>query len=346
MQPEDRFTPINEVGEFGLINRIHAVLEDEPAADVLVGISDDAAVYRVADGKVHVLTTDALIESVHFDRAFTPLTYLGYKSVSVNVSDIAAMNAEPKYATVALGVPSHISVEMVESLYTGMKRAADQYGMRIIGGDTTSAHRLTISLTVVGEAADEQICRRAGARPGDLICVTGDVGAGYAGLQVLLNYKRQMEEAGDDFVPDFSAYQFVIQRQLAPTARLDVVRDWRSRGIRPQALIDVSDGLSSEVHHICKQSGCGARLFAPALPIDLDTRRVADELGEDVDTYALFGGEDYELLFALAEEDLEQLAPESFSVVGQFTDAEEGVRIANAEGDEIPLEAQGFSHFG
>lgn len=346
MPDTDSFTPISEVGEFGLIERITNLLGETASPDIVVGISDDAAVYRIGDGRVHVLTTDALVEGVHFDRAFTPLAYLGYKTVSVNVSDIVAMNAMPRYATLALGIPAHISVEMVESLYTGMKRAAQQYEMEIIGGDTTSAHRLTLSLTVVGEAAESEISRRSGARPGDLVCVSGDLGAGYAGLKILMDYKRQMETHGEGFEPNFAPYSFVIQRQLAPTARLDVIRDFHARGVRPSALIDVSDGLASEVHHICRLSGCGAKIFGPAIPIDLETRRVADELGDDVDTYALFGGEDYELIFAIGEEDFEKLEPEGFSVIGKFTDASEGVRVQTAEGEEIALEAKGFSHFG
>lgn len=342
----ESFTPINELGEFGLIDRINAVLGEPSSPDVIVGISDDAAVYRIGDGRVHVISTDSLVEGVHFDRSFTPLAYLGYKTVSVNVSDVVAMNATPRYATLAIGVPSHISVEMVESLYVGMKKAADQYEMDIIGGDTTSAHRLTLSLTIVGEANENDVTLRRGAQPGDLICVTGDLGGGYAGLQVLLNYKRQMEEEGEGFEPDFSPYTFVIQRQLAPTARLDVIRDWRNRQIRPNAMIDVSDGLASEIHHLCNRSGCGARLYGPAIPIDLETRRVAEELGDDVDTYALFGGEDYELLFALREEDLEKLESETISVIGQFTEASEGVNLRSAEGGEISLEAKGYNHFG
>lgn len=342
----EAFTPINEVGEFGLIDRMRELIGDPQSEDVVLGISDDAAVYRVGNGRVHVITTDALVEGIHFDRSFTPLTYLGYKAISVNVSDVVAMNAEPLYATIALGIPSHISVEMVESLYLGMKKAADQYGVDLVGGDTTAAHRLTLAVTVVGEAPEKDICRRSGARLGDLICVSGDLGAGYAGLQVLLNYKRQFEEQGGEFEPDFGPYSFVIQRQLAPTARLDVVRIWSERNVRPNALIDISDGLASELHHLCRQSGLGARIFEPALPIDLETRRVADELGEDVDTYALFGGEDYELLFAIPDSLLDKLEPESFSVIGQFTDASEGVRVRSAEGAEISLRAGGYDHFG
>lgn len=342
----ETFTPINEVGEFGLIERMRAILGDSTSPDVVVGISDDAAVYRIGAGRVHVMTTDALVEGVHFDRSFTPLAYLGYKTVSVNVSDILAMNAVPRYATLAVGVPSHISVEMMEALYVGMKKAADQYELEIVGGDTTSANRLMLSLTVVGEADEAAIRRRSGAQPGDLICVSGDLGAGYAGLQVLLHYKRQLQEQGETFEPDFTPYTFVIQRQLAPTARLDVVREWQSRGVRPSALIDISDGLASEIHHLCKQSGCGARLVGAAIPIDLETRRVADELGDDVDTYALFGGEDYELLFSVPEADLDRFDVDSFSIIGQFTDAAEGVRIKTSEGDEISLEAKGYNHFG
>ncbi|HEX7071179.1 MAG TPA: thiamine-phosphate kinase [Rhodothermales bacterium] len=350
-KPETRvetesFTPINELGEFGLIDRMRAIVGDPASPDVLVGISDDAAVYRIDDRRVHVITTDALVEGVHFDRSFTPLAYLGYKTVSVNVSDVVAMNAIPRYATLALGIPSHVSVEMIESLYVGMKKAADQYGMEIVGGDTTSAHRLTLALTVVGEAEAEAVCRRKGARPGDLVCVTGDLGAGYAGLQILLNYKRQMEEEGEGFEPDFTPYTAVIQRQLAPTARLDVVRDWQTKGIHPNAMIDISDGLASEIHHLCRQSQCGVRLFGPAIPIDLETRRVADELGDDVDTYALFGGEDYELLFSIPESDLEKFESDAFSVIGQFTDPSEGIRIKTPEGPEISLEAKGYNHFG
>ena len=341
----DAFTPISSLGEFGLIDRAHEILGDPEDPDLVVGIGDDAAVYRVGNGRVHVVTTDALVENVHFDRAFTPLTYLGFKAISANVSDIIAMNARPRFATVALAVPSHISVEMIETFYRGMKKASQQYGVRIIGGDTTAAHRLTISVTMIGEASEEDICLRSGARPGDVLCVTGDLGAAYAGLKILLNYKRELEQQGEGYEPDFTPYSFVIQRQLAPTARLDAIEDWRAREVKPSALIDISDGLASEVHHLCSRSGCGARIVASAIPIDLETRRVADELAEDVDTYALFGGEDYELLFALPKALLDALAPEIFSAIGEITPADEGVRVMTPEGGEISLEAKGYEHF-
>ncbi len=340
------FTPVSEVGEFGLIDRLRAIVGEPADEAVLAGINDDAAVYRVGDGRVHVLTTDALIEDVHFSRAFTPMVHLGIKAVSVNVSDVAAMNALPRFAVIALGLPNSVSVEMIEAFYHGVQKAAAVYGLTILGGDTTAARRLTISVTVVGEAAEEEIVYRRGARPGDRLCVTGDLGAAYAGLQTLLDRHRALQQEGEGFQPDLEGFSYVIQRQLAPTARLDAVRAWQEAGVRPRALIDISDGLASEVHHLCRQSGCGALLYGAALPIDLETRTVADQLGRDVDTFALFGGEDYELLFALPEKALDKLDPDTYAVVGEVTTADEGVRIRQPEGEIFPLEALGFQHFG
>lgn len=340
------FTPIDQIGEFGLIDRMHAIIGEPANEDVLIGIDDDAAVYRVGEGIVHILTTDALIEGVHFDLSFTPMEYLGFKSISVNVSDIAAMNGLPLYATIALGIPNNVSVEMIEAFYGGVKKAGELYGLSLLGGDTTGARRLTISVTVVGEAAEDAVVYRSGAQPGDLLCVTGNIGAAYAGLKVLLDQKRMLQEMGEEFSPSLQAFPYVIQRQLTPTARTNIIKSWAQANVRPHALIDISDGLASEVHHICRLSGCGARVYAAALPIDLETRQVADEFAEDVDTYALFGGEDYELLFAIPEENLEQLEEESFSVVGEFTPPEEGITIELPEGGTIPLEAQGYQHFG
>ncbi len=341
----DAYTSISDLGEFALIDRLHAVLGEPDDADVLAGIDDDAAVYRVGAGRVHVLTTDALIEAVHFDRAFMPMEYLGFKALSVNVSDVAAMNALPRYATVALGLPNNVSVEMIEALYRGLRQAARAYGLSVVGGDTTAARFLTLAVTVVGEAAEADVVYRSGARPGDVLCVTGDLGAAYAGLQVMLRERRALQEAGDAYQPDLARYHYVIQRQLAPLAQVQTVKDWAARGVRPHALIDVSDGLASEVHHLCRRSGCGALVHAAALPIALETRDVADLLGEDVDTYALFGGEDYELLFALPPGQLEKLDPESFVAVGQCTDAGEGVRVQTPEGAVLPLEFGGYQHF-
>ncbi len=343
--PHASFTPIDQIGEFGLIDQLSDILGAPDDDDLLAGISDDAAVYRVGEGRVHVVTTDALIERVHFDRSFTPMEFLGFKALSVNVSDIAAMNAFPRYATVALGLPESVSAEMAAALYRGMKKAAQLYGLTVVGGDTTAAHRMMITVTVIGEAAEEAVVYRSGARPGDLLCVTGNIGGAYAGLKVLLDQQRALREEGEDFAPTLEAFSYVIRRQLAPTARLQTVQDWAERGVQPHALIDISDGLASETHHLCRLSGCGARLRGAALPIDLETRQVADQFADEVDTYALFGGEDYELLFALAPEDLERLEPESFTVVGEFTEPEAGVVIQTPEGAAIPLQAGGYRHF-
>ncbi len=345
MNQKETFTPVRDLGEFGLIDRMAAILEEPDHENIIAGISDDAAVYRVSEHHVHLVTTDALIENVHFDRAFTPMEYLGFKSLSVNVSDIVAMNASPLYATVSLGLPQNLSVEMVESFYRGLKKACDRYGVTILGGDTTASHRITISITVIGEAEENEIVYRSGAQPGDLLCVTGNLGGAYAGLKVLLDQRRGLSEEGDSFIPNLEPFSYVIQRQLTPVARLEIIRDWTARSVRPHALIDISDGLASEVNHICRLSHCGALLHASALPMDLETRTVADTFAEDVDTYALFGGEDYELLFALPPDDLEKLDPDSFTVVGVCTDPSEGVRIQTFEGEISPLNAAGYQHF-
>ena len=341
-------TPIAALGEFGLIDRMADVLGTSDHADVVLALGDDAAVYRVGPsgdgGRVHVVTTDALIEGVHFDRAFMPLEYLGYKAMAVNVSDVCAMNALPRFATVALGLPQSMSVEMVEALYRGLKRACDLYGLAIVGGDTTAAHVLTLSITVIGEAAEEQVAYRSGARPGDLLCVSGDVGAAYAGLRVLLDQKQALEREGETFAPDFEGFRYVIGRQLAPTVRINTIRTWHEQGFRPHALIDVSDGIASEVHHLCDRSGVGAVVQAARLPLDLETRAVADQFGEDADTFALFGGEDYELLCAVAPEDFARLDEDVFVQIGRFTD-EPGVRVQTAIGETMDLGPGGFQHF-
>jgi thiamine-monophosphate kinase len=342
------YTPINDVGEFGLIGRMKTVLGTSDDEDVLAGIDDDAAVYRIGDGRVHVLTTDALIEAIHFDRSFTPMEYLGFKAMSVNVSDVVAMNARPRYATVALGLPNNVSVEMVEALYRGLRRGAEAYGLTVVGGDTTAARFTTLAVTVVGEADEDDVVYRGGAQPGDVLCVTGDLGAAYAGLKIMLEQRQALQhkqERGEDFEPDLSAYQYVIQRQLAPLARIETIKDWAERGVCPHALIDVSDGLASEVHHLSEQSACGALLHAATIPIAPETRRVADHFAEDVDTYALFGGEDYELLFALPERALDKLDPQSFVVVGQMTQPGDEVEVATPDGETIPLDFGGFQHF-
>lgn len=339
------FTPISQVGEFGLIDRLRDALGITEREALLQGIGDDAAVYRVGDGRVHVVTTDALVEGVHFDRTFAPLGTLGYKAIAVNVSDVVAMNAEPRYATVALGLPNNVSVEAAEVLYEGMAQACRQYGLAVVGGDVTAAERLFLSVTVIGEVAEEDVVYRRGAEPGDLLCVTGDLGSAAAGLKVLLA-GREAFEGGAEEQPDLAPWSYAVQRHLAPQARLDRVRQWAEAGVRPHALIDISDGLASEVHHLCQAGGVGARIEAGLLPIHVQTFRAAERFDDQPPTYALYGGEDYELLFALPEAEADKLPEDTYAIVGTVTEAEEGVVLAMPEGEAVPLEASGFQHFG
>jgi thiamine-monophosphate kinase len=342
------FTPISDLGEFGLIDRMEAQLGPAPRVvrdRIVRGLGDDAAVVRVGEGRVHVITTDALIEGVHFDRTMTTLTYLGIKAVAVNVSDVAAMNATPRYLTLALGVPETMSVEMIEELYEGVRQACALYGCALIGGDTTGASALTISVTAIGEAEESAVVYRSGARVGELVCVSGEVGGAYAGLRVLLGHRRaQQEEEG--YQADLSHVAHVIKRQLVPTARLDIVEAFAAVGIRPSACIDVSDGVASEIHHVCEASGVGAMLEVEALPMHAETRYVAGEVREEPDAFALFGGEDYELLFTCTQDDFDKLPPDTATVIGTITDREEGVRIRSASGETIPLRPVGYAHFG
>lgn len=343
------FTPISEVGEFGLIDRLRDALGITERAALLHGIGDDAAVYRVGDGpdgsaRVHVVTTDALVEGVHFDRTFAPLGLLGYKAIAVNVSDVVAMNAEPRYATVALGLPNNVSVEAAETMYEGMAQACRQYGLAVVGGDVAAAERLFLSVTVVGEAAEAAVVTRGGAEPGDLLCVTGDLGSAAAGLKVLLAGKEAFEQDGEA-QPDLAPWGYVVQRHLAPRARLDRVRTWAEAGVRPSALIDISDGLASEVHHLCRAGGVGARIEAALLPIHVQTARAAERFGDRPETYALYGGEDYELLFALPEAELGKLPEDTYAVVGVVTEPHEGTMLALSGDEAVPLQASGFQHF-
>jgi len=347
-QESSQQTALADIGEFGLIALMRDTL-GEPSDDTIVsGIADDAAVYRTGGGRVHVLTTDTLVEGVHFDRAFMPLEHLGFKALSVNVSDAVAMNAAPRYATVSIGIPQNVSVEMVTTIYEGLKQACDAYDMTIVGGDTNASHGLSLSVSVVGEADEDAVVYREGATVGDKVCVTGDIGASYAGLKVLLRNRKRLEEQEEEFQPNLDPFSYVIRRHLAPPAQLKTIREWADAGVQPHSLVDISDGLSAEVHHICEAGSVGAQLYEPALPIDPETRNTATEFGEDVTVYALFGGEDYELVFTLPEDDLDALDPQSYSVVGEVVepdDPEHPVKIQRANGENVPLNPGGFDHF-
>ncbi len=343
---DEKFTAIEEIGEFGLIDRFRTLLGEPADPDLIRGIGDDAAVFRKEDGIYQVMTCDALIEGVHFDLSITPMKHLGFKSVAVNVSDVVAMNARPRYATVTLGIPHSVSIEMIEKFYHGIREACDDYGMLLVGGDTTAARQLTVSVTVIGEVEDSRIALRRGASSGDMICVTGDLGAGYAGLKMLIKERIALQEAAGEFRPDLKDFDHVIQRQLMPRARLDMIDAWAISGFTPRALIDVSDGLASEVHHICHQSGCGALIRQDAIPFHEQTAAVARLFEDDTPSFALFGGEDYELVFAVRPGDYARIDDGSVTVVGLFTDAEEGVRLQIDDGEYVELLPDGYQHFG
>ncbi|MCH7975653.1 MAG: thiamine-phosphate kinase [Bacteroidetes bacterium] len=346
--PSESFTPISQDGEFGLIGRLRTVLGAEVPEALVQGIGDDAAVYRVGEGRVHVVTTDALVEGVHFDRTFVPMRHLGWKAIATNVSDIVAMNAEPRYATVALALPNNISVEQLEMLYTGMTEACGRYDLTIVGGDVTAASKLMISITVIGEAAENDIVYRKGAQSGDLLCVTGDLGAAAAGLKVLLAGKTDYDPSGDGAEtsqPNLAEFAYVVERHLYPQARLDRIKNWREAGVRPSAMIDLSDGLGGDVHHLCNASGVGAVVEAGLLPIHVQTFKAAERYDADPLSLALYGGEDYELLFAVSEADRQKLGEDSYAVIGQVVDASEGITLRDTEGNVTPLEAGGFEHF-
>ena len=347
-QPPPNETPISEVGEFGLIAHVRDTLGQPEDDSVVSGIGDDAAVYRTGEGRVHVVTADALFEGIHFDRSFMPMEHLGFKAMSVNVSDVAAMNASPRYATVVIGIPQHISVEAVGTIYQGIQQACKAYGVTVVGGDTTGSHTLSLNVTVIGEADEDEVVYRSGAQVGDKICVVGDLGSSFAGLKVLLRNRDKLQEQGEDYQPNLDPYGYVIRRHLAPPAQQKTIGEWADAGFRPNALIDVSDGLASEVHHICEASGTAAQLYEPSLPVSPQARNVATEFGEDAAVYALFGGEDYALVFTASEEDLKTLDPQSFNVVGEVEELgedDERVMLQQADGNNVPVRPGGFDHF-
>ncbi len=343
---EREFTSIEDIGEFGLIDRLQTILGEPADAELIRGIGDDAAVFRKSDGLYQVMTCDALIEGVHFDLTITPMRHLGFKSIAVNVSDVVAMNALPRFAAITLGIPHSVSIEMMEKLYLGVRDACHTYGLIVVGGDTTAARQLSISVTIIGEVMENRVAFRRGAQPGDLICVTGDLGSGYAGLKILIKERIALQEATADFRPDLKDFDHVIQRQLRPEARLDVISNWERGGFVPRALIDISDGLASEVHHICRQSGCGALVRQDSIPIHEQVKTAAVLFEDEPSNFALFGGEDYELLFAVRPSDFSRIDDGTAMVVGLFTDPEEGVRMQIDDGEYVELLPGGYQHFG
>ena len=342
---EERQTEISDLGEFGLIERLTKEFPIRHPQTVK-GVGDDAAVLSFGEKEV-LVTTDLLLEGIHFDVRYVPLKHLGYKAAVVNFSDIYAMNGTPRQITVSIGLSSRFTVEHVEQIYAGIRLACEVYGVDLVGGDTSaSVSGLVISITCIGDAAKENIVYRSGAKETDLICVSGDLGAAYMGLQLLERENRVAAGAGKDFTPDFSGKEYILERQLKPEARKDIVEELGKAGIVPTSMMDVSDGLSSELLHICKASGVGCRVYEDRIPIDYQTACMAEELNMNLVTAAMNGGEDYELLFTVPLADKDKIEKmKGVSMIGYVTKPELGAALVSRDGNEIPIRAQGWNAF-
>ena len=337
-------TEISTLGEFGLIRHLTEGLENcQPSTRYAVG--DDAAVLSRPEEMQTLITTDLLLEGVHFDLTYVPLKHLGYKSAVVNFSDIYAMNGTPTQITVSLGVSKRFSVEDMEALYAGIRLACEEYHVDIVGGDTTSSMTgLTISITCIGEAPKEKIVYRNGAKETDLLCVSGDLGAAYMGLQLLEREKVVLTGANQGEQPDFAGKEYILERQLKPEARRDIIERLAEAHIQPTAMMDISDGLSSEALHICTQSKVGCRIYEEHLPIDYQTAIMAEELDMNVTTCALNGGEDYELLFTVPLSDYDKISEiEGVRLIGHITKPELGCALVTRDGQEFELKSQGWN---
>jgi thiamine-monophosphate kinase len=338
------FTDLSQLGEFGLIETL---TKDNPVVQTstIKAVGDDGAIIK-NEKEVTVVSTDMLVEGIHFDLMYTPLKHLGYKSVVVNLSDIYAMNAEPKQITVSVAISSKYSLEAMKEFYEGIYTACKMYQVDLVGGDTTSSPKgMIISVTAIGQANANEIVYRNGAKKGDIICVTGDLGASYLGLQILEREKQvYLEHPGVQ--PQLEQSQYLIERQLKPEAQRGAIAYFQKNNIMPTSMIDISDGLASEVMHLCKQSGTGAFIEEGKVPIHPDTERTAMEFKMDPITCALHGGEDYELLFTIDEKDLDKIRfmPEVF-IIGEMTDLSDGVKLHTTGGNIYDISAQGWNHF-
>ena len=337
-------TSLEQLGEFGLIEHLTKNFTIKHKSTVK-GIGDDAAVLDFATKKV-VLSTDLLIESVHFDLSYMPLKHLGYKAVMVNLSDIYAMNATATQITVSLAVSNRFPLEALEELYEGISHAAKKYNVDVVGGDTTSSKTgLLISITALGEANEKEITYRNGAKPNDLLVVSGDLGAAYMGLQVL-EREKEVFKVNPNSQPDLELYSYIVERQLKPEARKDIPELLKELGVQPTAMIDISDGLSSEILHLCKNSTVGCNLFEDKIPLDPSVIGACEEFNIDSTTVALSGGEDYELLFTIDQADFLKIKGNpNLTVIGHITDANEGANLITRGDTKIPLSAQGWNSF-
>ncbi len=336
-------TELSSLGEFGLIKHLTEHIEIKNPS-TLKGVGDDAAVINYSeDDKVTLVSTDMLVEGVHFDLTYVPLKHLGYKSVVVNLSDIYAMNGQPKQITVSIALSNRFSLESVEELYAGMLMACEKYGVDLIGGDTTSSlSGLVISITVLGEGDKNKVVYRNGAKETDLLCVSGDLGGAYMGLQILEREKAVFKE-NPKIQPDLEGKDYILERQLKPEARKDIIKLFEALEMKPTSMIDISDGLASEIMHLCDQSGVGCELYEEKIPIDPQTYDTARQFNLDPTMCALSGGEDYELLFTIAVSDYDKVKNQlDFSVIGHITNKSAGANLVTKSGGSHPLKAQGW----
>jgi len=336
-----KLTSISQLGEFGLIDHLTKDIVIRNSS-TLKGVGDDAAVIDT-HGNLMLLSTDLLVEGIHFDMTYTPLKHLGYKAAVVNFSDIAAMNGIPKQLTVSIAVSSRFTVEALEEIYSGIKLACERYSVDLVGGDTSSSvSGLMMSLTVTGEVEKDEALYRNGAKSGDLLCVTGDLGSAYMGL-LLLEREKKVFQVNPGMQPELSGYDYQIGRMLKPEARTDLHNIFKGAGIKPTSMIDISDGLASEVKHLCKQSNVGCRLFEEKIPINPQTSELALEFKLIPSVAALSGGEDYELLFTISQEDYEKIRMiNGVSIIGHMTSPAEGIHMVTPDGKSVPVTAQGW----
>lgn len=338
---DNKLTSLSELGEFGLIE--HLTKNNKIRnKETVTAVGDDCAVIDTGE-KFTLVSTDLLVEGVHFDMVYTPLHHLGYKAAVVNFSDVVAMNGKPKQITVSVAISAKYSLEALEALYKGIYLACEKYGVDLVGGDTTtSLSGLFIAVTVIGEVDKDKIVYRNTAKENDLICVTGDLGAAYMGLMIL-EREKQVFKANPEMQPELSGFEYILERQLKPEARQDILKSLDGAGIKPTAMIDLSDGLASDILHICKQSELGCRIFEDKLPVNQETMKAAMDFNISSVIAAMNGGEDYELLFTVSTEDYEKIKDiMGISIIGHMTDASEGTNLVLENGSLIPITAQGW----
>lgn len=341
----DKRTELSELGEFALIEKLTSHFTSH-VSNTIKGVGDDAAVISISDEEVMLVSTDSLIEGIHFNLTYTPLMHLGYKAVIVNLSDIFAMNGTAEQITVSFAVSNRFPLEALEALYTGIKKACDLYKVDLIGGDTTSSLvGLMISITVLGRAKKTDVVYRNGAKENDLVVVSGDLGAAYMGLQ-LLEREKEVYQVNPNIQPDLDGHDYLLERQLKPEARKDIVQLLKEMEVRPTSMIDISDGLASEIFHICKASNVGCTIYDEKIPIDGKTASTAIDFNIAPIIAALNGGEDYELLFTISQSDYEKiLGNPNMTIIGHITDKNSSINLIDKQGVSTPLKAQGWNHF-